>query len=147
VSAELERAFPSLAAEGYVVASPKTHAYNCVAWAAEDASRWSEPGTYWPGPLGDDLAALSGLFVALGYARCEGNEIESGHEKVALYADDRGEWAHAARQLANGWWTSKLGPDEDIAHRTPQALVGELYGRVQVIMKRPTPTSAGDHNI
>ena len=31
--------FPGLATDVSVVASPKTHAYNCVAWAAEDASR------------------------------------------------------------------------------------------------------------
>ena len=144
MSAELEGAFPGLATDGYVVASPKTHAYNCVAWAAEDASRWWEPGIYWPGPLGDDLAALAGLFAALGYAPCEGDELEAGHEKVALYADDQGEWTHAARQVPDGWWTSKLGPDEDILHRTPQALVGDLYGQVQAIMKRLTPTSSGD---
>jgi hypothetical protein len=76
VSAELEGAFPCLAADGYVLASPKTHVYNCVAWAAEDASRWWEPGIYWPGPLGDDLASLAGLFAALGYAPCDGDEVE-----------------------------------------------------------------------
>ena len=40
MSAELEGAFPGLAADGYRLASPKTHSYNCVAWAAGDASRW-----------------------------------------------------------------------------------------------------------
>jgi hypothetical protein len=129
VSAELEGAFPSLAADGYLVASPKTQAYNCVAWAASDASRWWEPGIYWPGPAGDDIAALSGLFAALGYATCGGDELEAGHEKVALYADDEGNSTHAARQLPDGWWTNKLGPDEDILHRTPQALVGTSTGK------------------
>jgi hypothetical protein len=143
VSAALEEAFPNLAADGYVVASPKTRAYNCVAWAAGDASRWWEPGIYWPGPSGDDLASLVGLFTALGYAPCAGDGLEAGHEKVALYADDRGEWTHAARQLSDGWWMSKLGPDEDILHRTPHALVGDLYGQVQAIMKRATLTSTG----
>jgi hypothetical protein len=140
VSAELEGAFPSLAADGYMMASPKTQAYNCVAWAAGDSTRWREPRIYWPGPPGDDLASLVSLFAALGYTPCTGDELEPGHEKVALYADDQGEWTHAARQLTDGWWTSKLGPDEDILHRTPQALAGDLYGQVQVIMKRPTPT-------
>ena len=49
-----------------------------------------------------------------------------------------GEWTHAARQLADGWWTSKLGPAEDIRHRTPQALAGDQYGQVVAFMKRPT---------
>lgn len=75
MSAELEGAFPNLAADGYTVASPKTQAYNCVAWAAGDASRWWEPGIYWPGPTGDDLAALTGLFAALGYVPCAGDEL------------------------------------------------------------------------
>jgi hypothetical protein len=144
VSAELEAAFPGLAADGYIVASPKTHAYNCVAWAAGDASRWWQPGIYWPSSAGDDLAALAGLFASLGYAPCAGAELEAGFEKVALYADDHGEWTHAARQRHDGWWTSKLGPDEDILHRTPQALVGQHYGQVQMIMKRTEPTPSGD---
>ena len=84
------------------------------------------------------------FFAALGYAPCGGDELEAGHEKIALYADDQGEWTHAALQLPDGWWTSKLGPDEDIFHLTPQALVGDLYGQVQAIMKRSTPTSSGD---
>lgn len=144
MSAELEGTFPNLISDGYVVVSPKTQAYNCVAWAAGDPNRWWEPGIYWPGPAGDDLAALTSVFAALGYARCDGNELEVGHEKVALYADDQGEWTHAARQLPDGWWTSKLGPEEDILHRTPEALVGDLYGQVQEIMKRPTLSSSGD---
>jgi len=111
-------AFPSLAADGYTLASPKTQAHNCVAWAAGDASRWWEPGIFWPGPTGDDLAALTGLFAARGYVPCAGDELEAGYEKAALYADDQGNWTHAALQLPDGWWTSKLGPDEDILHRT-----------------------------
>jgi len=62
----------------------------------------------------------------LGYATCAEDELETGHEKVVLYADDHEEWTHAARPLRDGWWTSKLGPDEDILYRTPQALVGDL---------------------
>ncbi len=141
VSAELEGAFPGLAADGYFVSSPRTQAYNCIAWAVGDTSRWWEPGIYWPGPAGDDLAALVGLFVVLGYAPCTGDELESGYEKIALYADDQAYWTHAARQLPDGWWTTKLGHDEDIVHRTPKALVGDLYGQVQAIMKRKTARS------
>ena len=46
----------------------------------------------------------------------------------------------------DGWWTSKLGPDEDILHQTPQALVGDLYGQVHAIMRRTTPVFSGDRN-
>jgi hypothetical protein len=91
VSAELENAFPRLAADGYSVASPKTRSYNCVAWAAADASRWWEPGIFWPGHPGDELEALGSIFTGLGNVRCDADQLEAGHEKVALYADDRGE--------------------------------------------------------
>jgi hypothetical protein len=141
LSAELEGAFPNLAADGYTMASPKTHTYNCIAWAAGDASRWWEPGIYWPAPPGDELAALTDLFAILGYAPCDNEELEAGYEKVALYTSDQGDWTHAARQLPDGSWTSKLGPDEDILHRTPNALIGDLYGHVAAIMRRPLPTN------
>lgn len=95
------------------------------------------------GPPGNDLAALASLFAALGYAPCGGDDVEAGHEKVALYADDQGSWTRAARQLPNGSWTSTLGPDDDILHRAPQALIGALYGQVEAIMKRSTPTPSG----
>jgi hypothetical protein len=72
--------------------------------------------------------------------------LELGYEKVALYADGNGEWTHAARQLADGWWTSKLGPDEDILYQTPQALVGDLYGQVHAIMRRTMSVASDNTN-
>ncbi len=47
---------------------------------------------------------------------------------------------HVARQLKEGMWTSKLGPDEDIEHNTLDALEGELYGAVTQVLKRPLTT-------
>ena len=58
MSAELERIFPALASDGYVVVSPETTADNWIAWAAGESHRWWEPGVYWPIQPGDDLAAL-----------------------------------------------------------------------------------------
>jgi hypothetical protein len=144
VSGEIESAFPNLDADGYQTCSPKTESYNCVAWAAGDASRWWEPGIYWPRPAGDDFASLLVLFEMLGYEPCEQDHFEAGSEKVALYADDEGNWTHAARQLPDGRWTSKLGPDEDIIHRTSQGLAGNAYGRVYAIVKRGTPQSSDE---
>jgi hypothetical protein len=59
-------------------------------------------------------------------------------EKVALFADPAGIPTHAARQLASGQWTSKLGQAEDIEHEL-RALEGEIYGVVALILKRPLP--------
>ncbi len=144
MSAELERLFPALADGGYVVSSPEATSYNCVAWAVGESHRWWQPGIYWPIPSGDDLATLVALFTSMGYAPCDGDGLEPGHEKVALYADDLGDWTHAARQLPDGWWTSKLGQGVDIRHRTSQALIGEVYGAVRAIMKRATSEVARD---
>lgn len=46
-------------------------------------------------------------------------------------------YTHAARQLPNGLWTSKLGQLEDITHATPQVIAGSDYGEVMQFMKRP----------
>jgi hypothetical protein len=136
VSSDLEHIFPALAAEGYVVSSPESTAYNCIAWAVGESHRWWEPGIYWPIHPGHDLAILVSLFASIGYSPCPDDQLEDGFEKVALYADDHGEWTHAARQLPDGWWTSKLGQAVDILHRTPRALVSPAYGNVRAIMKR-----------
>ena len=58
--------------------SPKTHAYNCIAWAAGDASRWREPGIYWLGPPDDELAALASLFATLDFVPSAEAEFEQG---------------------------------------------------------------------
>jgi hypothetical protein len=142
VSAQLERLFPNLADDGYRVSSPESAAYNCVAWATGESHRWWQPGIYWPIRPGDDLGALVALFLSLGYDPCDDDGLEAGYEKVALYADHRGDWTHAARQLPDGWWTSKLGQDVDILHRTPRALVGEAYGEVRALMSRATIRAA-----
>jgi hypothetical protein len=71
----------------------------------------------------------------MGYLICESDGVEEGFDKVAIYAQG-GRWTHAARQLPDGKWTSKLGPDEDIEHESPTELVGNLYGQVHCIMRR-----------
>jgi hypothetical protein len=71
-----------------------------------------------------------------GYRRCENADLEQGFEKVAFYVKD-GEPEHVARQLENGIWGSKLGLDEDIEHSALEGLMGEKFGRVEIIMKRP----------
>ena len=57
------------------------------------------------------------------HARASRNRVESSYQ-------------HAARQLVSGKWTSKLGPDEDIEHESPDS-IAEWYG-VAVILKRAT---------
>ena len=66
------------------------------------------------------------------------NLAGSGYEKIAIYAFV-GQFTHAARQLDNGQWTSKLGFREVITHPTLAALSGGIYGNVHCIMRRPIP--------
>lgn len=134
--------FPNLS--DYSVTSERAVEYNCFAWALGYTSRCIDPspGYFWPESLSTALTV--GTFVELfrmeGYETCADGTMEIGYEKVAIYALD-GEPTHAARQLRNGRWTSKLGTWEDIEHATPEDLhsapnsqIG--YGRVVQFMRR-----------
>jgi hypothetical protein len=143
VTAALERFFPNLAPTGYAVTSSADKAYNCIAWAAGVADEW-----WWPDPLGvspwppgvrreETIAAFLEAYQSLGFVLCADGALEQGFEKVALYAQ-AGAPKHAARQLPNGRWTSKLGELEDVEH-VLDGLVGTWYGDVVQILKRPLP--------
>lgn len=143
----LEGAFPKLKGTPYSVESPVDSAYNCIAYAAGDTGRWWWPldplpaGWYWP--LADSegrqctLRAFERAFALEGYERCQSAEAEERYEKVVIYTDSLGAPKHAARQLDDGRWVSKLGRDVDIFHETPEALEGHDYGRPALYMKRP----------
>jgi hypothetical protein len=83
---------------------------------------------------------LRSAFEAIGYEVCHGASIndalEPGFDKVALYVDDDGMWSHAAKQLPSGEWSSKLGLEEDIAHKTAHCFGGSIYGNVAYVMRR-----------
>lgn len=151
VSPELEKAFPGLRATSYEVTSPPDPRYNCIAWAAGDQSLWWEPirrpPYTWPSnvPFEFTLSALAKSFIATGYAKCESDVLEPGFEKVALFTDEVGNLKHAARQVASGQWTSKLGQNVDIEHDL-RGLEGDEYGCVELILKRPcaAPSTAED---
>ncbi len=73
---------------------------------------------YWVEGVTDELtmSAFIEAYQTLGYELCDNYQLESGFEKIAIYAIDDGEPIHAARQLPTGKWTSKLGRWEDIRH-------------------------------
>jgi len=94
---------------------------------------------YWP-PNVDRNTTLDSFLRAygtLGYAPCADDTLEAGFEKIAIYVDIVGEPTHAALQLADGRWTSKMGDFEDIEHLTPQDVGGPGYGKPHSYMKRP----------
>ncbi len=130
--------FPRLTPENHRRTSPPTPDYNCIAWSAGDAEHWWQPGVYWPAevPLGDyGVGVLIRAFQSLGYEACEDGRLEPGFEKVALYGSSSF-YTHAARQLPDGRWTSKLGKAEDIEHESPDDVAGGIYGEVDEFLKR-----------
>jgi hypothetical protein len=136
----LAAAFPLLRSEDFLTTSEATKDYNCIAWAAGQTDAWWWPDdhkqAYWPegAPREETLEAFFQTFGLLGYVPCQDDQLESGQEKVALYALN-GKPTHAARQLPDGQWTSKLGKEVDITH-TLRGLEGPRYGKVAAFLKR-----------
>jgi hypothetical protein len=166
-----ERHFPFLTRDLYEVKSEETPvirshivpSYNCIAFAAGDTTRWWEPdqaGQYfWPShiPREYTVERCVEVFEWLGYEKCANATPESGFEKVSVYYTPvgnpwipRGSPTHAALQMDNGIWKSKLGPWEDIEHLTLECLNGndisgsiEPYGEpVQILKRRRTQTGS-----
>ena len=140
---EIEQAFPKLRSSGYDITSPADPRYNCIAWAAERNDRWWWPnhpfdsGYYWPMAVPNDerLETFVTAFEMLGYEPCPDAPLETDFEHVAIFVkDDR--VSHAARQLPDGTWTSKLGPQEDISHELDALHDNNEYGKVAQIMRR-----------
>ena len=147
----IERTFPGLRGRGYQVTSPPDDRYNCIAWAAGDTTDWWWPdeadnpdSAHWPPgvPRMQTLEAFREAFATLGYGVCDHDQLEPGYEKVALFALAAVP-KHAARQLPNGRWTSKLGPMEDIEHALHD-LTGMVYGSVVLVMKRSVRMAEGE---
>lgn len=88
-------------------------------------------------PRTETLEAFYLAFESLGYTRCADGNLEAGFEKVAFYAL-AGQPKHAARQLGDGTWTSKLGKYIDISH-TLAGVEGKIYGKVVGFLKRSHP--------
>ena len=136
----LQEVFPNLVA--YQITSPPSEKYNCIAWAAGDATLWwwpdEGPGIYWPPGIAKEetIPMFTSLFAGLGYSPCSSADTEDGFERIALFANASDFPTHAARELPSGRWTSKLGRVEDIEHALHD-LEGDEYGKVVLVMLRP----------
>ena len=137
---------PNLKNSNYQVTSPATRQYNCIAWAAGDSSRkwWPDPLYigYWPAEAtrSQTLEGFISAYSQLGYLPCDNGALEKGLEKVAIFATETANALspkHAAIQLEDGRWSSKLGDFEDIAHLSVRDVEGPSYGQVIAFMSRP----------
>lgn len=133
-------AFPNSQEEPFIITSLATGNYNCIAWVVGDTERFywpsTEPYFYWHPNVSTEetIEAFVSFFQQYGYVICENSNLEKDFSKIALFAKDNTP-THAALQLPNGLWTSKLGILEDVSHSL-YAISGGLYGDVTLVMKR-----------
>jgi hypothetical protein len=137
--------FAALRPEHYSITSCEDPDCNCVGWAVQDPpSCWEPhglPGSYWPEGV-PRTPMINSYRLALrtrGYVECNLDKgLEPGFEKVAIFAHHGIIFAHAARQLPSGEWTSNLGFLHDIEHRHLSDLEGPepAYGYVVLVMRR-----------
>jgi len=135
--------FPRLTAANCRPTSPYDDGYNCIAWAAGDTERWWWPDAqfqaYWPPgvPRETTIEAFVAAYRLSGYVLRSDPTFELGIRKVSIDALD-GRPTHAARQLRDGWWASKVGRDIDVEH-TFEALDGPTYGRSITVLASASP--------
>ena len=139
---------PNLIDNNCQITSPTTPRYNCIAWAAGDNSRWWEPDPfgqyYWPPniPRTFTTDAFLQAYGMLGFRLCFDGILKQGVEKLAIYGKGPAGAevpTHAALQLPDGTWTSKLGNCEDVTHTTADNLNGPCYGHVLCFLARARP--------
>jgi hypothetical protein len=130
--------FPRILVDPIVLTSAVTTDYNCIAWAYGVSNLWFWPAGYFYWPTGipreETITAFIKLFESIGYSVCATHELEDGIEKVAIYALNNIP-THAARQLPDGTWTSKLGQGHDILHNITN-LNGHFYGEPVIFLSR-----------
>jgi hypothetical protein len=115
--------------------SSEKRTYNCISWSLGITDRW-----LWPG---EQLEEFDRLFAKHGYRRASDLDfrVKKGVVKIALYGvvneDGTVKCTHAAKQEANGTWTSKLGRLALIRHLRPDDVNGPSYGEpVAIYVKR-----------
>jgi hypothetical protein len=122
--------FPQLMSNFEVLAAP-TKVYNCIANSLGYHDRWVNPIT---SSGSNKLAGMDQLYAAQGYQRMSTLDfsLQKGYQKVVVYATVVNgvikEVTHAAIQMSDGAWSSKLGANALIKHISPNDVAGGLYG-------------------
>ncbi len=140
---EIRKAFPKLGVTDFKVKSDCDVQYNCIAHALDENDRFwdpiAPPPYYWPPgvPREPTLKSYIAACATKGYEPSNSLDAEDGYDKVVIYIDDNGVPLHAAKLLPNGRWTSKLGENWDIEHKTLHGLSGKKYGSPKQGLRRP----------
>ena len=126
--------FPHVTQANCRPTSDPTEAYNCVGWAAHSQLDYIWPDERqqfsWPEglPREETVDCMKRFFALMKFSECGDGSLESGFEKIAIYADRHGV-QHVARQLLpSGRWTSKMGEKLDVEHTTPEVLSDHVLG-------------------
>jgi hypothetical protein len=135
----LRRDCPRLIEGQFRETSPARNRCNCFGWVVQDEERpWYPRGepdrSFWPDGVRDDFTVEA--YATRGFSPCENGDMETDLEKIALYVDEDGEPSHAALQLHDGRWSSKMGTWEDIEHPDTACLEGGTYGVVALYLQR-----------
>lgn len=148
---EFLECFPRISIDNTVITSSDNPIYNCIAWAAIGDPSWQTFPANWWWPISNgnytvwpegcpqslEIESFCKMFEIIGFTSSEDGSFEAGLEKIAIYIDKDNKPTHAARQLSDGKWTSKLGQSFDIVHDTPHVLTGPTYGDPVIYMQRP----------
>ena len=143
-----ERWWPNLRRTGYTVTDEASNDYNCFAWSIHRTDFWFAPDpemnkvgkVFWPSEIPREytLEAFIQAYATFGFTVCDNTELEFGFEKVVIYGNSSTP-EHAARQLPNARWTSKIGEYEVIEHDLNAFDGGKYFGNIIAILKRPIP--------
>jgi hypothetical protein len=132
---------PNLHAGNHHISSPQEHHHNCIAYAVhrEWDIIWPDEDGRWPltVPRMETISAFVEFFRSAGFEEVglDNTSYEWGYEKIAVYAR-HDKPMHAARQLTDGCWKSRLGRLVDITHADLASLEGGDYGTVVKVMRR-----------
>lgn len=135
---------------GFVISSPITWVYNCIAFAMGSQDMWVAAGhprsgwyAWWPPTVErtDHPKSLIDAFKYMGFEECDDITTEEEYDKVVLYqklrADGHYHWTHAAKVVDSNCLHSKLGALHDVLHRSGDIFEESDYGEEYAYMKRP----------
>ncbi|MGV3625855.1 MAG: DUF6209 family protein [Archangium sp.] len=119
------KSFPNLKEDTFVGIGPSSQRYNCIAWTIGVRDEW-----VWPG---EKLSVFDALYAKAGFTPLDSLDasLDPSLEKVVVYGLKKGSEVtvtHGAKQDESGEWTSKLGTQPLIRHKTLEALNGPSYG-------------------